>query len=832
MNSFLKKSWPHILAILIFLGLTVAYFTPQIEGKVIIQSDMMQYKGMSEEIRNHKKATGETTLWTNAMFGGMPTYQINTVNAGNNLFYVTRLLRLGIPRPIGRFFTAMLGFYILMLSLGANSRISIAGAIGYGFMTNNLVLFEAGHISKLEVLSFMPLLAAGVILIFKRKYLSGGALFALGSGLVLYHNHPQMAYYLFLTLVIYGIAQFIYDLRKGKLPGFFKSIGVLLAGGLIALGASFSNLWVTMEYAEDTMRGKPILEIPDDGTPKSSSETEGLDWEYAMGWSNGTLDCFASFIPGLVGGGTQEPVDASSASFKSLRSQGYNVREPITAPLYWGKLPFTSGPAYLGAVMVLLFLMGMILIKGPMKWWLVLGTLLTFMLSMGKNLEGFNHFLFDYFPLFNKFRTPNSVLSITSMLVPLLAFFTLDHIVKGKSTKKEILNSLYIAVGIGAAICIYFLLAGANMYDFAHPSDPSRAPFDPQALAKDRAALMQSDSLRTLIIVLLSGGLIWAFVQNKIKELMLIAGLGVIVLFDFWTVGKRYLNEEDFVKKSRYEANFAPRPADTQILQDTDPNYRVYDASESTFHSTKASFFHKSIGGYHAAKLQRFQDLVDHHISKGNQKVLDMLNTKYFILPGQPQGSPAQAQQNPGALGNAWFVSNIQMVPNANAEIDALEDIDPKEVAVVHEEYSDYVSDLSPTKNGSIVLTEYQPNQLTYQSNTTSEQFAVFSEIWYGPDKGWKVTIDGEPVEHVRSNYALRGMKVPAGQHTIIFSFDPRSYKVGRVISFIFSSLIILSILFIGYQNRGKWLAKEEAPAPVKATPKPKGKPKKGKGKK
>lgn len=821
MNPFLRKAWPHIIAILIFIGLTAAYFYPQLSGKVIIQSDMMQYKGMSEEIRNFKEKTGETTLWTNAMFGGMPTYQINTVNAGNNLYYLTRVYRLGIPRPIGRFFAAMLGFYLLMLSLGSNSRISIAAAIGYGFMTNNLILFEAGHISKVQVLSYLPLLLAGLVLAFNRKYLLGGSIFALGAGMVLYGNHPQMAYYLFLTLIIYGIAQFIHDFKKGELPAFFKSIGVLLLGGLVALGASFSNLSVTSEYVKDTMRGKPILEIADNGQPKSSSETDGLDWEYAMQWSNGTLDCFASFIPGLVGGGSQEPVDASSASFKSLRNQGYNVREPFAAPLYWGKLPFTSGPAYLGASIMLLFFMGMVLIKGPIKWWLVLGTFLTFLLSMGKNLEVFNELFFNYVPLFNKFRTPNSVLSITSLLVPILAFITVDHIIKEKSTKKEILTSLYFALGITGAICLYFLLLGSSSYDFAHPSDAGRAPFDPAALVKDRQALMQSDSLRTLIIVLLSGGLIWAFVQGKIKQLILIAGLGVIVLFDLWTVGKRYLNEADFVKKSKYEANFEPRPADTQILKDTDPNYRVYDASESTFQSTKASFFHKSIGGYHAAKLQRFQDLIDHHITQGNQKVLDMLNTKYFILPAQEQGAPARAQQNPGALGNAWFVSSIIMVPNANAEIDSLKDFNPAEVAFVHQEFANYIGGLNPQKNGSITLSEYRPNQLTYRSTTNSEQFAVFSEIWYGPDKGWTATIDGAPAEFIRTNYALRGMKVPAGDHTIVFRFDPKSYEIGKIVSFIFSSLIVLVLIYVGYKKGGEWLAKEEeAPKPI-AKPQP-----------
>lgn len=821
MNAFTKKVLPHIAALLIFLLAAAIYFMPQLQGKKILQSDIVQYSGMSREIKDFKKQTGETTLWTNSMFAGMPTYQIDRVTAGNNLSFVSKVYRLWINPPIGRFLGAMISFYILMLVLGSNFWVSLFGAIGFGFSINNLLLFEAGHMTKLVVISYLPLIASGVVLAFRRQFLMGAALFALGMGFALYGNHPQMLYYFFLTLIILGIAQLNKDIKEGNLNPFLKSVLFLFVAGVIGLGSASSNLLTTYEYSKDTMRGKPILEIADNGQPKSSSETDGLDWEYAMQWSNGTLDCFASFIPGLVGGGSQEPVDASSASFKSLRNQGYNVREPFAAPLYWGKLPFTSGPAYLGAAIMLLFFMGMVLIKGPIKWWLVLGTFLTFLLSMGKNLEVFNELFFNYVPLFNKFRTPNSVLSITSLLVPILAFITVDHIIKEKSTKKEILTSLYFALGITGAICLYFLLLGSSSYDFAHPSDAGRAPFDPAALVKDRQALMQSDSLRTLIIVLLSGGLIWAFVQGKIKQLILIAGLGVIVLFDLWTVGKRYLNEADFVKKSKYEANFEPRPADTQILKDTDPNYRVYDASESTFQSTKASFFHKSIGGYHAAKLQRFQDLIDHHITQGNQKVLDMLNTKYFILPAQEQGAPARAQQNPGALGNAWFVSSIIMVPNANAEIDSLKDFNPAEVAFVHQEFANYIGGLNPQKNGSITLSEYRPNQLTYRSTTNSEQFAVFSEIWYGPDKGWTATIDGAPAEFIRTNYALRGMKVPAGDHTIVFRFDPKSYEIGKIVSFIFSSLIVLVLIYVGYKKGGEWLAKEEeAPKPI-AKPQP-----------
>ncbi len=803
MNPILKKVLPHIGALAIFMVLAAAYFSPQISGKVLPQSDIMQYKGMAQELTEYKKETGKNTLWTNSMFGGMPTYQIKSIHSGNNFYHASKVYRLFVTQPIGRFFAAMLSFYILMMVLGGNFWVSIAAAIGFGFTTNNFLLFEAGHTTKLSVLSYLPLLAAGMILTFRRKYLLGGTIFAIGAAFAVHANHPQMAYYFFLTLVIFGIAQFVKDLKDKALPEFAKAAGVLIIGGLLALGSASSNLLVTYEYSQETMRGAPILEN-ENNEPASSSETDGLQWDYAMQWSNGLIDCFSSFIPGLAGGGSQEPVDKSSASFKSLRQQGYNVREPFAAPLYWGKLPFTSGPAYFGAAIILLFLMGSILVKGPVKWWLLLGTLLTFILSMGKNMAFINEFFFNYVPLFNKFRTPNSVLGVTAILVTLLAFLNVEHIIHKKSGKEEILRSLYISVGITAAIALFFLLFGTSFFDFVHPQDASRAPFDPTALVKDRQALMQSDSLRSLVIVLVSGGLIWLYVKDKIKQLWLVAGLGLVVLVDLWTVDKRYLSDDDFVNKSRYEVNFSPRPADTQILQDPDLYYRVYDASENTFNSTKASYFHKSIGGYHAAKLQRFQDIIDRHISKGNQRVLDMLNTKYFIMPSQQQGVPASVQQNPGAMGNAWFVNSLEMVANANEEIDALNEIDPGNEAVIHQEFADYVSGLSPQKNGSILLTDYKPDQLTYQSSTTSEQFAVFSEVWYGPNKGWEATIDGEPVEFIRVDYILRGMKIPAGEHKIVFKFDPQMYRIGTTLSFIFSSIILLAFVYVLYQ---KWIS-------------------------
>lgn len=818
----LNRILPHVGAILVFLIVCAFYFSPQLKGLVVQQGDVTQYRGMSQEIRDFKEKTGETTLWTNAMFGGMPTYQINTVHAGNNLKYVDRVNRLFIHHPIGRYFAAMVGFYILLTVLGVNPWLSVAGAIAFGFSTNNFLLYEAGHMTKLQTVSYFPLMIAGMLLAFRKRYLLGGILFALGLGLSIWSNHIQMNYYLFLTLLIFGVAQLVSDVKKGALMDFLKGAGVLVIAGLVALGSAASNLWVTYEYSKDTMRGEPILTAePGDAGSQSSSETDGLAWDYAMQWSNGTIDLFSSFIPGVAGGGSQEKLGSSSPlkkdpTWRQIGNYG---------PLYWGELPFTSGPIYFGALVFLFFLIGLFVVDGPIKWWIGLGTLLTFMLSMGKNLEMINEFFFYYVPLFNKFRTPNSVLTVTSFLMPLLGFLAIGKIAAGEVTKKRALNALYISGGICAAICLFFWLLGPSFYDFSSPGDGryEQAGLSLGPLYDARKALMSSDALRTLALVLLGGGLLWVFLQEKINKNLLFAGIALLVLFDLVTVGKRYMDSSNFVAKRNYDNAIPRTSADDQILQDKDPNFRVLDLSTSTFQSSRASYYHKSLGGYHAAKLQRYQDIIDRHLTQGNQKVVDMLNTKYFI--GE-QDRQTVAQRNPGALGNAWFVSNIVEVATPNAEIDALNTFEPGEDAVVHQEFKSYLEGLSLNKGGNIQLTDYQPNHLTYQSSAPSEQLAVFSEIWYGPNKGWQAYIDGNPVEHIRANYVLRAMRIPAGEHKIEFVFDPKNYARGKMVSMFFSSLILLSLVgFVGYRSYTWYQNAQSEPTPQKPAPKPTEKP-------
>lgn len=832
----LKKLLPHIISVASFLLLCIIYFLPQLQGEVINQGDITRYRGMSQELRDFKKETGETTLWTNSMFGGMPTYQIQTNREGNMLHYINRAFHLGFKNPIGLFLLAMLSFYLMMMALGVNPWLGMIGTISFGLTTNNLVLFEAGHLTKVYAIAYLPLIAAGMLLAYRKEYLAGGILFAAGLGLDIFANHVQMTYFFGLTLLIYGVARLIHDARNGELAHFAKASGVLIAAALIAVASSAVNLWTTYEYAKDTMRGEPILkieEVNDVKDIKSSSETDGLAWDYAMGWSNGTLDLFSAFIPGVVGGGSSEKVGDDAAIRKALRSQGARLPRDFRAPLYWGKLPFTSGPIYFGAVIFFLFLYSAFIVKGPAKWWLVLGTLLTFLFSMGKNLEAFNLFFFNNVPLFNKFRSPNSILSVTAMLIPLLAILGVSQLLKGEIDKKEALQKLYIALGVMGGTCLFFAFMGSSFFDFEGLNDAryAQSGYSTDALIEDRKSLLRADSLRSLLLFLLSGGLIWAYIQERLKMNMLLFGIGLLSLFDVWTIGKRYLDHNTFIEAKAYEASMAPRPVDEQIMRQ-EPHrgaYRVMDFSQGyPFESVQASFYHNSIGGYHAAKLQRIQDMIDYHFQNNNPEVINMFNIKYLI---GGQAGQEQVQQNPAALGAAWFVDTLQMAQDANAEINALSSgFNAGTQAVIHQEFSDYISGFDPAPNGSISLTDYQPNHLTYKSNSGSEQLAIFSEVWYGPDKGWQAHIDGEAVEHIRANYILRAMRVPSGEHTIEFKFEPQTYYTGRTITTIASLLIVLPLIgFFGFRGykQVQEIQAEETVAPVvqeKVVPKTKSK--------
>ncbi|MGB4960460.1 MAG: YfhO family protein [Saprospiraceae bacterium] len=766
----------------------IFYFFPQFQGKVMKQGDIIQYTGMSKEQSTYSKQSGREVLWTNAMFGGMPTYQIGINTPSNLLQYIRKPLSLFFNMPAGYFITGMLSFYLLMILLGINPWLGLLGALIFGFSTNNLILMEAGHNAKLDTIFLSPLVIAGVLLVFREKYLLGAGIFGISFGLNVFANHPQMTYYLGLCLAILVAIQLYHSIKEKKLSSFAKGLAVLVVVGLIGLGSSASRLWTTYEYAKDTMRGEPILKATDSATPASSSETNGLAWDYAMQWSNGAGDILATIIPKAVGGGSGEWLDGKSALGKAV-----GQRQEFQAPTYWGALPFTSGPAYLGVIAVFLFILGLFIVKGPIKWWLGSVVLLTMLMSMGKHFEFFNHLLFDYLPFYNKFRAPSSILSITAIFIPILGIKALSDMVESKN-REQYIRPLLISAGILGGISSLLWLGGSSFFDFNSPGDAQYEQIK-DALLDQRASMLSSSAMRSLVLIMLSAGVLWMFLKDKINRTVMLACLAVFCIFDLVQIDRDYFSKKNFVTTKNYANEFTPRPVDTQILQDPDPYFRVYDASVNTFNSASTSYFHKTIGGYHAAKLQRYDDIITRHISNNNQTVLNMLNTKYFIIPIEG-GEPA-VKQNPGAMGNAWFVDNIRVVPDANAEIDSLTSFDPASVAFVHAEFKDYVEGLNPSKNGTILLKSYDPEKLEFESQTEGDQLAVFSDVWYGPGKGWQSYIDGQPVDHIRVNYLLRGLKVPSGKHTITFEFKPKAYYLGENISLASSLLLIGMLLFV-----------------------------------
>ncbi len=787
--DIIKKNWIHLFAVVLFFLTTVFSFFPAFQGEKLQQSDKIQWLGMAQETREHQEATGETSLWTGSMFGGMPAYYINFKQPSDAIDILAKVMRTGFNNEIGKFMSGMLAFYLLLLLLGINPWIAIIGSIAFAYSTNNLVLLAAGHNTKVATIMISPLLIAGVILAYRKKFLLGGLVFTLGMAMNLKASHPQMTYYLGLLLAIYVLFLFVQAVKSNDILDFFKSSGILVIGLLIALGTTAGKTLPILEYSKDTMRGAPILK--NSKSEGSSSKVDGLAWDYAMSWSNGSTDLLSSFIPLAVGGSNRQRISKNTNFGKELKKRGASTRN-LEGPLYWGSLPWTEGPIYFGAVIFFLFFISCFYVKGNMKWWILSAVSLTFLLSLGKNFEGFNRFFFDYVPYYNKFRTPNSILSVTAILIPILAILGLQKFIDTKAFDKKTI--LYPGIGF-----ILFTLAvgilGPGIFDMSAPGDTrlEQAGIKADLIIADRAAMLRTSAMTAALYMLITLASLWAFATGKLKKAPVLIIIGLIAVMDLFLVNFNYISSEKYQSKRKSEAYFTPRPVDVQILNDKDPNFRVLDNTINTFNSSFASYFHKTIGGNHAAKLQRFEDLRDYHITKNNMNVLNMLNTKYFIT-GQP--GQEDARLNSAALGNAWFVNSVKIVPTADDEIEALSDFDPLGTAIVHQEFKSKLSSTSFDKLGSIKLDSYEPDRLVYTSNASSPQFAVFSEMWYGPNKGWKSYIDDQPVEHIRANYALRAMEVPSGTHKIVFEFKPDSNKTGKLIGLVSNILFLLGSAF------------------------------------
>lgn len=810
----------------IFLLLLAIYFQPVFDGQSLQMGDIQSYAGMSEEVRSYRESSGEEAFWSNSQFSGMPTYQLGLRYPGNLFMTLKKVTLLGLPAPVSILFLTFLGFYLLCISLRLNPWLSALGALAFAFSSYFFIIMEAGHTSKGIAIAYMAPFLAGVIMAYRGQILAGAVIAAITFALQIAANHVQISYYLGLTTLVLAIAYGVDAIRNKQLPQFLKASAALAFAVALGIAPNASLLMTTNEYAAETIRGKSELK-PAEGEQESS----GLDREYALRWSYGPVETLTLMIPNLYGGASGTAVDPDSKTYDEIRSlYGQNAsRVAQNFPTYWGDQPFTSGPVYVGAIICFLFILGLQIVKGPLKWGLLAATLLTMMLSWGRHFPFLTDLFFNYFPLYNKFRAVAMLLTVAELTMPLLAVLALDRFVNRKQYGldfAQLRKPLLISAGVTGGLALLLALAGSAFFNFRGESDEQLGAPDEllRVLYDHRQSMLQADALRAAGLIALAAGLLYFWAMDKIKSGLALGVLSVLVLGDMWSVNKRYLDDSDFAPRKNY-AKRAPNAADKEILKDKDPNYRVLNFHggniERTFNESQTSFFHKSVGGYHAAKLRRYQDLISKRIQPEMQQVieslqgdsatsatfdsalrnahtLNMLNTRYLIFsPDQP------VFRNEFTQGNAWFVKELQWVENADAELEAMNTLDTRIAAVVDSRFRPAVGDwsYSPDTAASIRLTAYSPNELKYAYNASTPQLAVFSEIYYNSGKGWKAYIDGQFAEHFRANYVLRAMKLPAGQHEIVFRMEPASYARGELIALITSIvLLLLAAALLGWQ--------------------------------
>lgn len=846
----------HLFMIGAFAALMFLYFSPILQGKVIYQGDIVQNRGMAKELNDFRDATGKEALWTDAMFGGMPTFQISTVYPGNLFASIEKILTLGLSSPLKQIFMMFMCFYLLLCVCLVRPTLSAVGAFAFAFSSYFFIILEAGHNTKAMVSAYIPAIIAGTILAYRGKYGWGAAITLLALALQINANHLQITYYMGIILLGIAIAAVVEALVKKESQNFFDNIDmsrfvkaslILIFSAGLAVLPNVSRLWTTYEYTEVTMRGKSELST-------DVKQGGGLDPEYAFRWSYGVGETFNIMVPNMYGGASGSPLSEKSACYEYLKTKfgDQTAKQVINQmPTYWGDQPFTSGPTYIGAAIVFLFIFAMVLAfmqKGNSHFLSatfaasMLGvTVLAIMLSWGRHFPTLSHLFFDYLPLYNKFRAVAMILVIAQFMMPFLGFLAVGQVIdalqnegnnavkKGETpglslAANDILGALKISAGIALGIVAIILLGGYMIFDFVNPSEGGDAAVLAQmgfpkdaitgmvsALIDDRRSMLVMDALRGLLWIAASAGAIWAFVNRKISANAMTIVLGLVMLIDFWTVNKRYLNDDNFKSKSEYQRILSQTtPADDAILKDK-THFRVLNMAVNTFNDALTSYHHKSVGGYHPAKFRRYQDMIEANIQPEMQTlgaslqkgatdstirlafsktpVLNMMDAKYIIYNKEAAPLP-----NPLACGNAWFVSEIKNAENADAELATLKAFDPKKTAIVGKEFEKEIAGFTASADSAatIKLTEYKPNHLTYESNSSKEGLAVFSEIYYA--KGWKASIDGKEVPHFRADYVLRAMRIPAGKHTIVFSFEPESYITGEKYALMGSILVLLLI--------------------------------------
>ena len=851
-NNF-KQYLPHAIAVLAFAILTIIYFKPLFTGKELKQDDIARHKGMSKEIVDYRTKNNSEPLWTNSMFGGMPAYQISTLYPGNWIAKLDNAFKLFIPLPAGYLFLYCLGFFILLLCVNINPWLALVGGLAYGLSSYFIIILEAGHNSKANALGYLPALLGGILLLFKNRYWLGLSVTSLFTAMELNANHVQISYYGYILIGFIIFGYFINALKTKTIGLFVKAFSLFLISTFIGLLPNFGNISTTNEYGKFSTRGKSELTINSQLKNNDNNKTSGLDEDYATQWSYGIGETFTFLIPDFKGGPSNSIKSADASALKKVNPE---YREQVAnSSSYFGNQPFTSGPVYIGAIIVFLALIGLFIIKNPIKWPIVIVTLLTITLAWGKNFMSLTDFFMHNIPGYNKFRAVSMILIVAELTIPLLAMLAINELFKIKNwndkiklnlikadlSLKKILITCLIIVG-GFCLISYLFPDILNTFladnedkqlieqavSAGNPENqvkPYVAELMPQ-LEIARKAIFKSDAFRSLIFILLAFGSLYLFYTNKIKKEMLITSLGIFILIDLWTVDARYLNDKSFITKEQNMQSITSKTAaDDEILKDSDINYRVLNLTVNTFNDAATSYYHKSIGGYHGAKLKKYAELIDFHIDNeiksfykdanksfasdsamkvlfGNLQILNMLNAKYFILPGGENNAEIPLK-NPMVNGNAWLVEKIVSVENANEEIISLGKINTKKEAVSQENFIKSLGlKLNYSAKGDIKLISYQPNNLVYQSETSSEEFAVFSEIYY--PKGWNAYIDGQLKEHASVNYVLRGLAIPSGKHKIEFKFEPVTYTNGNNIATIGSILLIITIgtgLFLNKKN-------------------------------
>ncbi len=785
-NLFFNAVKWHLLAVIVALIIFCIFFFPMLQGKAIVQDDLIQYSGTLHEAQLYNEK-GEDALWSNSSFGGMPIWR------GISNDWVRYLVSIFsfIPQPIQILTFCFLGFYILLQVLNVNKFLSFIGGVAYALSSFNIISIEAGHVNKIFDMAFMAPVIAGVILCWRGKYLKGAIITLVFTALQIYYQHIQIIYYLLIAIGIWGIFEFIRSYREKQLPVFLKGSAILAIIVMIAFLPSSSRMFTTSEYGKSSNRGGSDLNA-------KKAQGTGLDKEYANQWRNGIAEPFTFIVPYFYGGGSSEDWGKNTKTYKFLKANNA-VQAARQLPHYWGEQPFTAGPIYFGAIVCFLFVLGMFIVKDNLKWWALAVSTLSILLSYGTNLEWFTDIFFYYVPLYNKFRSVTMIVAIAEIAFPFIGFLALREILSNGISKEEFLKGLKWSTIITGGLTLLLALLGTSFMDFSSLAELKNDQIPAEllnAMQDDRKNLFRIDAFKSLFFILASAGLIWAVFNKKITTTVFYISLAFLIITDLWTVDKRYVNSDNFkdIKKLKKEI-FTPTAADEYILQDKDPYFRVINYTRNPFQDGITSYYHKSVGGYSAIKLQRYNELIDAHLSKNNTAVLNMLNTKYIIFQNQQTGE-IMAQRNPEALGNVWFVKEFKIVNSADEELKALEKFNPKQIAFADKNFESDLKNLKLTDDtlSSIKLTSYHPQKLKYESNSNSEKLAVFSEIYYQP--GWNAYIDGKVSPHFRVDYVLRAMKIPPGKHEIEFRFEPKSYYTGE--KFSLAGSILFYITFFG----------------------------------